>query len=729
MATFDYQAGDIALADEASLESRIDVLSVKASFNQGDMESQCYSYWSGKILCQTIQSKNNAGTLDLSFPIGFGEGPSSLYVRWTTLMDNKMTSSGPIFISLVNENAEASEAVSWARMKGSNDPSLRISLTTSPGKDNEYTNEDEVEGKIVVWLGDNKETICLPLAELRIPERSLILRYVSDKPDEHTIELKFRSMRIVDFDDDTWELIVKNGNKHVNLPSDPDDAVCRSFMARTDVNQADDSKSLIDLQCAVLQAYRAGDIDAKNAKQVIHYFDSNRAPGNTLDNTKNALNRIRCSEFLNTIRKSDQTIPQAIIPLLDINRNFYDRSFPAARSSGRRTPPSSYTPRGPEVTYYVRPVSVKSSAASKGGKIRFEYVPDGTSGHPYRTIVQAYNAAKAIDSRRVELIVDGGYYDEQLNLDRNTILRAMPGSRPMIGSTIVCTRSLQLDITGFVLLGAPSPGALQVLVPGSSVSLIDVEIRGAQRYGIYQRGGEIELRSVTVHETRRERGQIEYGTGIVLQEGVQASMSSVTSTDNESFGIVLRGRDSYLCGTRVVVQRNKLHTDFYSDAVRHLELPVGAFLIDDYAVANLSEIGIHENEFVSLGAYHNAEITMDNVIVDSSRSLRMESEVEGGALSNFGGIGILAKNGAHITMRNLLISDNSLLGVGLYLSGEIDLHIGDVCRNTVGAYLAEDLGPFNRRRLCDDVRYFDNGRNLDGVSLPVPDTDTPEMGD
>jgi hypothetical protein len=103
--------------------------------------------------------------------------------------------------------------------------------------------------------------------------------------------------------------------------------------------------------------------------------------------------------------------------------------------------------------------------------------PDGTSNRPYRTISEAYEAAKAVDSRQVELVVLGGYYSEPLNFDRNTILHALPGSRPIIASTITCTRALRLEITGFSMMGAPSPGALQVLVPGSSVSVVDVHIR------------------------------------------------------------------------------------------------------------------------------------------------------------------------------------------------------------------------------------------------------------
>jgi hypothetical protein len=282
-------------------------------------------------------------------------------------------------------------------------------------------------------------------------------------------------------------------------------------------------------------------------------------------------------------------------------------------------------------------------------------------------------------------------------------------------------------------LDAPSPGALQVLVPGSSVSLIDVNIRNAHRYGIYQRGGEIDLRSVTVRETRRDTGQMEYGTGILLQDGVQAFMSTVTSNDNESSGIILRGRGSNLSGTDIILQRNKLHTDFYSEAVRNLELPKGAFLVCDQAVANISHLYMYENEYISLGVYNNAEVTLENTGITYSRWIHLaEADLEPGEGGPFrpndwGGLGILAKNGGHITMQNFLISHCDLVGVTIGHLGEVDLHEGWVSFNIIGAHLLES---YDIERLSDRVAYFENESDLQAdAGLPLPSTGIPDMGD
>jgi len=682
---------------------RIVTLSVNASFDQGDKKLRYFSYWSGKLSCQSLRPKKDTESPEICFPLGLGENPSSLSVRWSTMSKSKkMRNSGPMYVSFVMSNAKPSDVLAWTQLKKVNDPSLRILLAASTGRENEYINEEEVEGKIIAWITDKKGTVCLPLALIRIPERSILFKSSSDQEERVPIGLTIQTMRLIDFDDDTWTQVIKSGNRHLNLPPDPSDGECRSFSAMIDTAGAEGLQGMAELQNIFLQSYRAGEIGTSEMGKIVGYLDACRISRSDAEHSQAITNIMRSYRSLSDLVKNGKVKLQGTTKSLELNKKLFARTFPSAGSFGRRVPPPSPAPSGPEVTYIVR-------------QIPGTYVPDGTSAHPYWSISQAYDAAKAIDSRLVELDVEGGYYEEPLNIDRNTILHAAPGSRPIIGSTIACTRAVQLEITGFSLLGAPSPGALQVLVPGSSVSLIDVEIREAHRYGIYQRGGDLELRAVTVRDTRREAGQMEYGTGVVLQDGVQASLSSVTLNDNESSGIILRGRDSRLEGTEVTLRRNKMHPDFYSEVVSHFETPSGAFLVSDQAVANLTGLWVHENEFVSLGVYGNAHVTVDNAIVNLSRSIRVAGA--GGALSSYGGIGVRARDGGHLTMHNFLVSQCELAGVAVHPLGEIDLHVGDVSLNVVGVHL---MGTFDITRLMDRVRYFDNGMNLDSEYLPVP---------
>jgi hypothetical protein len=692
--------GNAAQGGSETSAARIVALSVKASFNHGGKQPKYFSFWSGELPCQCILSNNES--MEIYFPVDVGENPSSLSARWTVAPKAKRPiSTGPVYISLVKHDIEPTDVLAWTQLKKSDDPSLAISLIASPGKDG-YTNKDEVEGRIVAWLSSRKEVLCLPLAELRIPPHSIQLKYASDQQGEPSVELTVRAMRITDTEEDTWALILQRGNKHLKLPSDPDDAESQSFSARSSAAGEEGLLGTTAISRVFLQSYRAREIGVNDMKKMVGLLDASVASQKSADLAQATRNMMRSSKGLDDLVKKGEVTPEASRLVFKLSEKVLAHGSSGARAfAGRFVPPPS-APSGPEVTYVVRQTS--------GG-----YTPDGTSTYPFWSISQAYDAARAVDSRLVELSVDGGYYEEPVNIDRNTVLRAVTGTRPIIASTLMCTRAVQLEITGFSLLGAPSPGALQVLVPGSSVSLTDVEIREATRYGIFQRGGEIQLRSVTIRDTRRERGQMEYGAALVLQDGIQAFLSSVTLNDNESSAIILSGRDSYMSGTDVVLRRNKVHPEFYSEVALNPETPSGALLVTDQVRANLTNLQMHRNEFIGLGVYGDAEMTVNSAVIDSGRSIRT-ADAEG-VMRNYGGMGIRARDGGHITMQNFTISDCDLVGVAVHPRGEIDLHIGDVCRNLVGVYLAEG---YAIDRLTDRVLYYDNGRNLDAEVLPVP---------
>jgi len=636
--------------------------------------------------------------MEIYFPVDVGQNPSSVSARWTlATKDKRPASTGPVFISLVQRDLKPASVFAWTQLQKPADPALAISLTALPGK-NTYTNKKKVEGKIVAWFLHGGNLVCLPLAELRIPPRSVYLK-LSDQPGEPGIELTIQSLQLNDPVKETWKFLLQHGNKHLKFPSEPVDAECQSFIARTDAGENDGTSSVARV---FLQAYRAGQISIDQMRQQVSRLDAAAKAQKRADQTQALSNIMRSTKALNELVPTGKHKREDGRPDLMLSEKIQTSISPGSRIFGERFVPPPAAPAGPVVRFVVR---------DTGG----EAVPDGSIAHPFRSIAQAYEAARALDSRLVELVVDGGYYDAPVIIDRNTRLFAVTGTRPIIASTLTCTRAVQLEITGFALMEAPSPGALQVLVPGSSVALTDVVIREATRSGIYQRGGEIELRGVTIRETRRERGQMEFGAGMVL-DGVQAFLSTVTLSDNESSGIILQGRDAYLGGIDLTFRRNQVSPEFYSELAFNLENLSGAFLISDQAQANLTNLQMHQNEFVSLGVYRDARVTVNSAVIDSSRSI-MTNNAEG-VERNFGGMGIRARTGGHITMQNFTISDCNLVGVALHPRGEIDLHVGNVCRNPIGVFLSE---AYTIDRLSDRVRYFDNDTDLDAATLPVPD--------
>ena len=83
------------------------------------------------------------------------------------------------------------------------------------------------------------------------------------------------------------------------------------------------------------------------------------------------------------------------------------------------------------------------------------------------------------------------------------------------------------------------------------------------------------------------------------------------------------------------------------------------------------------------------------------------------------GDGLVAATNAQITLERFVVLDNARVGV-LIGGGTVDLHIGRVSGNPIGANVQSP--DFDIMRLSDGVVFSENGRNLDTMLLPVPDS-------
>ena len=75
--------------------------------------------------------------------------------------------------------------------------------------------------------------------------------------------------------------------------------------------------------------------------------------------------------------------------------------------------------------------------------------------------------------------------------------------------------------------------------------------------------------------------------------------------------------------------------------------------------------------------------------------------------------------GATIDLERFLLRRSDLTGVQLARGGEADLRHGVVRDHAIGANVQTE--GFDLGRLMDDVRFEDNGRNLDAAMLPIPE--------
>jgi len=81
------------------------------------------------------------------------------------------------------------------------------------------------------------------------------------------------------------------------------------------------------------------------------------------------------------------------------------------------------------------------------------------------------------------------------------------------------------------------------------------------------------------------------------------------------------------------------------------------------------------------------------------------------------GMGLVVVSQASAELTGFLVADNAAVGAQI-IDAELDLHDGEVRGHPIGINV--QVPGYDLARLSDDVRYLDNGTNLDSEDLPVP---------
>jgi len=89
------------------------------------------------------------------------------------------------------------------------------------------------------------------------------------------------------------------------------------------------------------------------------------------------------------------------------------------------------------------------------------------------------------------------------------------------------------------------------------------------------------------------------------------------------------------------------------------------------------------------------------------------------------GSGIVLGDYPTVALRRFHLADSALCAVH-FISGELDLGGGLVEANRIGLCVEEP--DYDLSRLMNDVRYLDNGTNLETTSLPVPEPPSAIIG-
>ncbi len=413
-----------------------------------------------------------------------------------------------------------------------------------------------------------------------------------------------------------------------------------------------------------------------------------------------------------------------------------------------------------------------------GGPI-FEPVPDGTAERPYPTIHEALAAAEALELEAVDILVSRGTYPGDLELMRHTGILGEAGV--VIQGSIINNGPYELRLENVTITSsddtlAGEQGAVLVNHQCARTILRNVDIEDAEGYGIYQRGGTLDVRAATIQRTQAELGGLFggfTGTGIYLKDGVVAYLIEVTVSHSERYGLRQKGgiltlHDSEIMDTEAQSETSASGTGIWlSDGVESEFRSVFVYrsgssaliLEDSGTTVDAAALFIRDTEvnpylwdefgtsFAAVDVLNGAELEMGWSLIEDSELVGLRARGEDsqinfhdGSISGtiefpiiidggegiVGGINVIVMDDGYIELTAFRSYNAEFIALVLLEDGALDAHDGLVDNNPIGANV--QIEGYDINRLRDDVIYVDNGMNLYLDEAPVPDAVT-DLGD
>ncbi|MBW2262790.1 MAG: right-handed parallel beta-helix repeat-containing protein [Deltaproteobacteria bacterium] len=224
----------------------------------------------------------------------------------------------------------------------------------------------------------------------------------------------------------------------------------------------------------------------------------------------------------------------------------------------------------------------------------------------------------------------------------------------------------------------------------------------------------LSLQDVTIVDTQPRTSDQILGGGIQVSDGIHVTALRILLEGNHAAGIVA-GHEGTLLQLTDVTVRDTLSQISDGKGGRGLSAESGCRV----EVVRGAFVG---NREVGIVAIHpGTTLVMSHVLIRDTQERACAVDTCAG----FGaGTGIISCGGAHVDLELFEISHSVMCGLQLATcvldeGGTADLSQGIVSGNAVGANVQTE--GFDVERLMDGVSYFDNDRDLDMDSLPVPD--------
>ncbi len=298
-----------------------------------------------------------------------------------------------------------------------------------------------------------------------------------------------------------------------------------------------------------------------------------------------------------------------------------------------------------------------------------------------------------------------------------------------VGADLMLTRALVEDATGI---------GIGTVSGGTHLSASDVTIRDVKLDSVMHQGRGLEIGADTnvemdrvLVERHRDVGIAIAGMATLNDVIVRDGLGDASGALGRAIALQARG---HLDAARVLLERN----------------PEFGLAVFDGAIAHVTDLSVLGTKSLpdatfgrAIGAVGGGQATVERALFDGNHEVAACAYGQGSALilsdivirntlardcslavmrdtceANAAGIGAGAYDKGSLSMTRFLLTGSALLGAQVARNGMLSLSYGTVSNNPVGVNVQLDHPDYNS--LVQDVRFENNGTNLDSQSLPVP---------
>lgn len=254
---------------------------------------------------------------------------------------------------------------------------------------------------------------------------------------------------------------------------------------------------------------------------------------------------------------------------------------------------------------------------------------------------------------------------------------------------------------------------------GFELAMENLAISNAPDVGVMQNGGRLALSHVSVTETRRVSDAVRSGTAVELRGGANATLTAVAIDGNDGVGLYLDGKGTIAHALDLAVRRNRIHP-VAKDAFARTSAfnRVGAIEVASEAELYVDRFDIADNEVIGVLVRNRGAAHLRQGTVTGTTLFKVA-----GLPDSYGGTNIMSRNEARIELTQFTSSRAGACGLRLaraYIKTGVK---GEVHDNAIGLCILEPGPGFNAETCVTTpvVRFYSNGTNVDGQTLPVPD--------